>query len=804
MSLYAAVIVPLPVHGSFHYEVPEHLRPSLRVGHRVSVPFGPRRLTGFVVGFSEQPPEGIKGKIRRISDVLDDEALLTADLLALITFASDYYLSPMGEVLKVALPPGLTAASQVVLRATSKGRAVLESVSDPKLKDALVAASRATGVKRNTLDKKVVEQMLAEGWAGVRESFDAKSAAETVEVLERRIASGDDAEKHLRRAPAQRALFDRLSSGPATVEALGIELGRDSVRRAMKGLLAAELIERRREAKESWPTMACDPGHEAALALSDDQRHALDRILGAFEAGTPEAFLLRGVTGSGKTEVYLQAIAKARAAGKTAIVLVPEIALTSQLEARFRARFGDDVAVLHSAMTDKERRQSWHRLRHGRAGIALGPRSAIWAPVENVGILVVDEEHDASFKQHNDLRYNGRDLALFRAKKTGAVAVLGSATPALETRHLAEQGRLTELRLAQRIHGRPMPKVVLVDLARAMETEHELPMFTRPLEDALRETVSSGEQAILFLNRRGFNSVVICDECAEVRKCPACSVSLTHHKSTRSLVCHYCGHTERLEQACKKCSSLAMKPYGFGTERVAEALAALIPEARVIRLDRDITSKVGALEDVLGKFRRREADVLVGTQMVAKGHDFPGVTLVGILCADASLAFPDFRAAERTFQLMTQVAGRAGRAERPGRVIVQTFQPTHYALNAAIEHDDDLFFRVECESRRGAGYPPFGRLGLVRVESEDAGRASKTAAQLGELARAACKDEGLRARGPIPAPIERIRGRYRHMLMLTAPSPARLVQAMRFVRDRMGKVPNGVDVVFDVDAVDML
>lgn len=804
MTRYARVIVPLPVHGSFHYEIPEHLAPTLRIGHRVSVPFGPRKITGFVLGFDDHPPEGVTGKIRRISDVLDDEPALTTDLLALITFASDYYLSPMGEVLKVALPPGLTAASQVVLRITPRGRAALETVTDAAEKAALSSAARPAGVKRNTLPKKLAERLLAAGWVGIRESFEAKSSAETVEVLQRREAAGEAAEKHLRRAPAQRSLYERLASGPAPVEQLGVELGREAVRRAMKGLLAAELIERRREPKEAWPTRATDSGHEAAMVLSDDQRRALERILAAFEAKQPEAFLLRGVTGSGKTEVYLQAIARVRAAGQTAIVLVPEIALTSQLEGRFRARFGDDLAVLHSAMTDKERRQSWHRLRHGLSGIALGPRSAIWAPVERLGILIVDEEHDPSFKQHNDLRYHGRDLALFRAKKTGAVAVLGSATPALETRQLAEQGRLTELRLAERIHGRPMPKVQLVDLARAVESQHELPMFTRPLEDALRETVAAGEQAILFLNRRGFNSVVICDECAEVRKCPSCSVSLTYHKSTRSLVCHYCGHQERLEQACKKCSGLAMKPYGFGTERVAEALSLLIPEAWVLRLDRDITSKVGALEDVLAKFHRREADVLVGTQMVAKGHDFPGVTLVGILCADASLAFPDFRAAERTFQLMTQVAGRAGRANLPGRVIVQTFQPKHYALTAAIEHDDERFFRVECESRRSAGYPPFGRIGLVRIESEDPSAAHSVANRLGALAQAACKEEGLRARGPIPAPIERIRGRYRHMLMLSAPSPAKLVQAMRFVRDRVGKLSAGVDVVFDVDAVDLL
>jgi primosomal protein N' (replication factor Y) len=543
---------------------------------------------------------------------------------------------------------------------------------------------------------------------------------------------------------------------------------------------------------------------EKEVQLTAAQAAALGPIESAITESRRAAFLLRGVTGSGKTEVYLRAIRAARALGKSAIVLVPEIALTSQLESRFVERFGSQVAVLHSALGDAERRARWERLRSGEATIALGPRSAVWAPVQSLGVVVVDEEHDPSFKQQSELRYNGRDLALLRAHRAGGVAILGSATPALETRQLARTGRLVELVLPERATGRRLPAVRVVDLAEEQRAlGGEIPLLSRPLGDGLREIIARKEQAILFLNRRGFNTIVVCDDCAEPRSCPECSVALTHHKARALLLCHYCGHQEPLDRPCKRCGLVAMKPYGAGTERVGEEVLRAVPEARVVRLDRDTTPKLSAIEETLGRFRARQADVLVGTQMVAKGHDFPAVTLVGIICADTSLAFPDFRAAERTFQLLTQVAGRAGRAELEGRVVIQTFQPEHYALTHALRHDDQGFFEIEAAVRRGAGYPPFTRMGLLRAESVDLEACRRIIERAAALARRS-EEAGVAVRGPVPAPLERIKGRWRQMLMFRAPTPARLVAAMRTVKEQLGPVPRNVELIYDLDPVDLL
>ena len=423
----------------------------------------------------------------------------------------------------------------------------------------------------------------------------------------------------------------------------------------------------------------------------------------------------------------------------------------------------------------------------------------------DLGVVVVDEEHDPSFKQSSDVRYHGRDLALTRARQTGSLALLGSATPSMEAMHLVQTGRLTELRLPDRVAGRPLPSVEVVDLTeerRAMKGD--LRLLSRALADGLRETIARGQQAILFLNRRGFNTIVYCEECTDARTCRHCDVSLTHHRAAEILQCHYCGHTERIGSPCRKCGSRAVVPLGAGTERIAEAVKEEVPDARVLRLDRDVTARTGALDEALETFREGRADVLVGTQMVAKGHDFPKVTLVGIVLADASLAFPDFRAAERTFQLLTQVAGRAGRADAPGRVIVQALQPRHYAIEAAVHHDSDRFFEVENQARAEAGYPPHARMGLIRVESPDPDRVLKVAATIAEIARSEAGAQQARVLGPAPAPIERVRDRWRRLVLVVAPTPARLVQVLRRIQSRMPAPSRNVNVVFDVDPVDLL
>lgn len=810
-AAFAEIAVTLPVRGRFHYLVPENLQGQLQVGHRVLVPFGPRRVTGFVVALVDALEPDVVDRLKPIASRMDEAPLVPPDILRLATFCAEYYLSTVGEVLKAALPPGLTAASVQRLVATAAGRRWL--AEDRALSDAAVLtkaqssllerAARGQGVKGEPVRSKSADALEQLGLAVRKDGLDARDTEETVAVA-RRVADPATAWPHIRRAPLRRELYQRLEDGPVAVETLVAALGGGSVRRGLKSLVEAEVVAIDEvDPATLGPGPALAAGTETPPELTEEQGEALAELLDAYDA--PEhPFLLEGVTGSGKTEVYLRLIAHARALGHGAVVLVPEIALTPQLAARFEARFGGEVVVLHSALTDAQRRDNWRRLHRGEAHIALGPRSALWAPVRDLRVIVVDEEHDPSFKQSTDVRYNGRDLALVRAREAGALVVLGSATPALETLQMVARGRAARLVLARRVGDRPMPTMQVVDLAEERrQRKGDVHLISRALADGLRDTVAKGEQAILFLNRRGFNTIVYCEDCGAAKTCPRCSVSLTHHRHSGKLACHYCGFEERLESKCRECGGRAIRPMGAGTERVVAAVEEEAPGARVLRLDRDVTSKAGGLQSTLRAFRNREADVLVGTQMVAKGHDFPDVTLVGIVLADASLAFPDFRAAERTFQLLTQVAGRAGRAERPGRVVVQTFQPDHYALQAALRHDVHEFFRIETASRQDLGYPPFGRLGLIRIESKDARAAERTASEVAQRVSAHDTAGALRVLGPSPAPIERLRERWRFRVLVVASRPAPVVAALSAVRAQI-EPPRKVDVLFDVDPLDLL
>jgi primosomal protein N' (replication factor Y) len=508
----------------------------------------------------------------------------------------------------------------------------------------------------------------------------------------------------------------------------------------------------------------------APPTLTDEQRVAVDEIVAALHGGpqvfTP--FLLHGVTGSGKTEVYLRVIAKALEAGRTALVLVPEISLTPQLAARFRARFGDLVAILHSGLSETARFGEWSRLRRGDARIAVGARSAVFAPLTGLGVIVVDEEHDGSFKQDEGVRYHARDVALVRAQRAGAVCVLGSATPSLESAAHAERAAYRRLVLTRRPTARPMPAVEIIDLRKYAPDGDA--MLSAPLREAIAGTLAAGDQIILFLNRRGFATFVLCRACGHAFRCPHCSVSLTYHRHSDRLSCHYCGFAQRVPDVCPSCSATdTIERKGLGTEKVADAVATAFPGARVARLDRDVAT--GArVEAVLARVARREVDVLVGTQMVTKGHDFPGVTLVGVLCADTGLSLPDFRASERTFQLLAQVAGRAGRGDKPGRVMIQTYRPAAHAVVAAAAHDYASFFAAESAARAELGYPPHGRLIAVRIDGADGHEVAGAAQQLARLAEAAARRPEIagqvEVRGPVPAPLERLRNRTRWQVWL--------------------------------------
>jgi primosomal protein N' (replication factor Y) len=600
----------------------------------------------------------------------------------------------------------------------------------------------------------------------------------------------------LGRARAQRAVLEYLlARGRIPVEELraAFPRGRAALAALVRRGLAA--VETERPAAGGGALL---PAGEPPLSLTPAQSAALARIAATDGFRT---FLLHGVTGSGKTEVYLQAIARARAAGKGALVLVPEIALTPQLAGRFRARFGDQVALLHSGLTDRERHSEWLRLRRGEAAICVGVRSAIFAPVQDLAIVVVDEEHDASFKQEDGPAYHARDLAVVRARLESAACVLGSATPSLETLENARRGRYELLALPGRVDDRPLPEVRVVDLGHFRRQAPAPGLLSPPLAAAIVETVGGGRQAILFLNRRGFQTLVLCRDCGREERCEHCAVSLTLHARRGVLLCHYCGATRPMSRRCPDCGG-ERAGVGVGTEQVEGAVRDLVAGVRVARLDRDAVAGAADTAAVLARFARREVDVLVGTQMVTKGHDFPGVTLVGVVLADTALSLPDFRAAERTFQLLTQVAGRAGRGGEAGRVLVQTFHPRTPAIAFAVGHDYAGFAEVELDRRRALGYPPFARLLAVRVEGSEGG-ARAAAEALGEAARPAL-GPGVSLLGPAPAAIERIRGRSRWHLLFKGPDGAALRRVHRALARVAARPPGGASVRFDVDPHAML
>jgi primosomal protein N' (replication factor Y) len=604
------------------------------------------------------------------------------------------------------------------------------------------------------------------------------------------------------RAPAQGRVLDRLLSEGRTDAAMlcaadpAARAALASLRR--KGLVLVE--------EQDWPRTPAGidlPVPPAVVELTQGQQRALGAVTAALAQDRYAAFLLHGVTGSGKTEVYLRAIERSLAAGRGAILLVPEISLTPQLISRVTSRLGDRVALLHSGLSDGERLDEWRRLRSGRARVAVGARSAIFAPLEPLGVLVVDEEHDSSYKQSDRLPYNGRDLALVRARQERAVVLLGTATPSVESYAHALAGRSTLIELAERVQQRPLPCLEVVDrkreLAGPIEQFHTLGPV---LAEALAETLDRREQAILFLNRRGYSSYLLCQACGEGVRCQNCSVALVHHLRENCLRCHYCGLSLPLPEHCPSCGAARMGLLGLGTEKCEEEVRRRFPGARVVRLDSDSVAKRSALHEVLGRFARGEADVLVGTQMVTKGHDIPGVTLVGVVLADLGLQLPDFRAAERCFQQLLQVAGRAGRGERPGRVIVQTLLPEHPAIVLAQNNRFKDFFERELQRRKALGYPPARRLMMVRVSHAQAELAAERARQLaGKLRQVG--GSALQVLGPVPSPLARIRGRYRYQVLVKSTGVDALQRAARAAQQDL-RSSGGAKILFDMDPIDML
>jgi primosomal protein N' (replication factor Y) len=736
------VTIPLHLDKVFHYLVSESLLALAQPGRRALVPFGRRRLTGYITAAGV---DSTFEKLKEILEVLDEEPLWTTKEYEFFCWVASYYQHPVGEVLKTALPSGINVQS----RKGSKGE------------DAELTGGKQVRREMFYLPGPVSDPARQPG-------------AKALEMLEVIRESGDIQASILRK---------RFGSCTPQLKRL-CELG----------LILAEEREVYRDPFKNLSITRDNP-----RTLHTHQKNALDAVTGCLSQRIFSPFLLYGVTGSGKTEIYLQAISYALEQGQSALVLVPEIALTPQLTGRFQARFGGGIAILHSGLSEGERYDEWRRIRRGLARIVIGARSAIFAPLENIGIIVVDEEHEASFKQSDGLRYNARDLALVRGRMERAAVVLGSATPLVTSIHAAAQGRLTMLELPERVESRPMPSVDLISMKGSKET------ISTAMGALLSQTIENKQQAIIFLNRRGFATFLVCADCGQPLACPNCSVTLTYHRQRGQSICHYCDYAVPAPGTCPACGATELKELGAGTERLEHDLKELLPEARLLRMDSDTTSGKGSHERLLSRMSDGTADVLVGTQMIAKGHDFPGVTLVGVINAEASLGMPDFRAAERTFQLLSQVIGRAGRGETPGQVVVQAYDTDHYAIRSAAGHDAAGFYRQELEFRKEVGYPPFTFLAALAISgiSEHA-VSEQSELTVGLLARI---KKQLKVRvevlGPAPSPIYRLRGRFRRQILLKAPVRADLHKLIREWR-QLSQTSSTVRITIDIDPVDLM
>ncbi len=780
------VILPLPLDQAYTYRVPEALAEAAPVGARVLVPFRNRRLTGVIVD-EGPPPETLDFEVKAVLDVLDDVPVCTEELLGLTRWIADYYVCSWGEALKAVLPAGTTVETERRLTRTDAAPGdwadhdVLEM--ETTLKEERVRAKTETHLRfapafqHTDAAADLIEQLRGEKQKAVIEALAGARTQGTPE-------------------PRQADIVERADAPYSTIRSL-VEKG--MIERVEKEVLRSPL--------DDLPPPDPPPDHDLLPA----QQEALSAITDAVEARRYGTFLLHGITGSGKTEVYIRALKAVRDRGRTGIILVPEIALTPQTVQRFRAHFEGEIAVLHSQMSMGERYDAWRRLRTGDATIAIGPRSAVLAPVENLGLIVVDEEHETSYKQFDPApRYHARDVAVMRAHRTDAACILGSATPSLESTMNARRGKYERLALPERVpdasgQTASLPDVRVLDLT-LQRKKHQLEgALADPLREAIAGRVEDGEQVILLQNRRGYAPVIECEDCGWAPQCGDCSVSLTLHRGggREQLRCHYCGFTDRVPRQCPQCGGGDLSQIGTGTQRVEAELNEVVPGATVLRMDRDTTSEKHGHHKILRRFRNG-ADVLLGTQMIAKGLDFGRVTLVGVVDADVGLLFPDFRAEERTFQLLTQVAGRAGRADLQGEVFLQTRNPDHAALRHAMTHDYEGFAEEALAERREFGYPPFGHVATVEFRGPQEERVERLAVNWTETLRAHAGP--VEVMGPEPAFIQRVKKqhRYRTLLKSRGGGAGPLQTALRRTQEAEGSPPNGYHVAVDVDAQDVL
>lgn len=813
--MFVDVAVPVKMTGTLTYRLPDGVEAPR--GARVVVPLGQKLVTGFIVAVREElPPDLSEVSIKPIVRLVDEEPLVTEEILDLTQWVAEYYFAPWGDVIQAVVPSGLRLASEVTVSITEAGREALAAITPARRKQSvraqaleLLAQAESLPLARwekkfgKTRTKAILRELQRRGYVRTRYDIGGPQVKPKEQEL---VTLPDGPRPDAIRSPRATRVLDILSSTPEPMPLTEL-----AARAGVTPALIRHLAERQ-QVRITRRTVRRDPFVRAGKALpphwfelTAEQAAALAAIEKKLDEGTYAAFLLHGVTGSGKTEVYIRAMHAALRRGKTALMLVPEIALTPMLSQRLRSHFGEAVAILHSSLSEGERYDEWLRIARGEARIVLGARSAVFAPLRQLGLVVVDEEHDSSYKQDDSPRYQGRDTAIVRAHRQNAVVILGSATPSMESFHNVHIGKYVYLPLGERIGGRRLAEVQLVDMRQVFARHGQQRVLSEELLTALQQTYERGEQAIVLVNRRGFSSFVLCRRCGLTIRCTRCDVALTYHRSIERLVCHYCNYQMAVPTSCPSCGGQYIYFVGVGTEQVEERLKRLFPQMRVARLDRDTARRRGAHEQIIRDFAAGAIDTLIGTQMVAKGHDFPNVTLVGVISVDAGLGLPDFRAAERTFQLLTQVAGRAGRGDIPGRVIIQTYYPEHYALQFARAQDYEGFYQREIQFRQALHYPPVTTLIQVIVHHRRAERTQTIASELIAQLRRADALGQVRTLGPAPAPLGRLRGEHRVQILLKTRQRMAAHRALQQALDALRA--SGTDthaIAIDVDPVNMM
>jgi primosomal protein N' (replication factor Y) (superfamily II helicase) len=808
MPEFCDVAVPVPLDAVFTYRVPDGMQPA--VGGRVLVPFRQQRLSGIVTALHDRVPAV---KTKNVLSVLDAEPVLDDQLIRLGKWIADYYLAPLGEVFRTMLPLGAEFKRSIACRITEAGQMALhlagmagssarsrrtpeEQLQEFRVLDYLAereSVQHASLRAATRVSKSVLDGMVRKKWIAREDVSAVRDAARTVKMTVLKAAEG-------KLNANQRVLVETLAAAGGRVAAETLQ-SLEIPRSTLSTLVRRGLVEIIEEPAEFTVSRVKARPSPLDFQFNSAQQLALNAIQERVESRKFSGVLLHGVTGSGKTAVYLAAMRSVLDAGSAAALLVPEIGLTPAVAADLHQVFGDEVAILHSALSDQERAEQWHRIKSGDARVVVGTRSAVFAPVSDLALIIVDEEQDSSYKQEETPRYHARDVAVMRAKMAGATVVLGSATPSLESYFNAKNSKYALLELPDRVEQRPLPEVEVIDMRQEFQETGQEQVISRKLTEEIRQRLDRKEQVMVLLNRRGYSPLVLCRTCGKSLECRNCAIALTHHKRSHRMVCHYCGFMAPVPKVCGECGSEYVYFLGTGSEKLEELLHGIFPQARIGRLDRDTVRGRDDFERALNALNEGDLDLLVGTQMIAKGHDIHGVTLVGVVGADAALGFPDFRAAERTFQLLTQVAGRAGRGDSPGKVVLQTYFPDHYAVQYAAQHDFLGFYEKELRFRSWMHYPPYSALANVLVRSDNLDEVLQWSGILGKWFEKTTH-EGIRVLGPAAAPILRLKRDYRYHFVLKSESREKLNALLRTMLTHAAqqKIPR-TQVIVDVDAV---